>query len=66
MRFVARQGLGLIGDADEVDSNFNQLLLLRGEDYSPMSKFLEKQQRKYTSPEVQQTQHFVVSAAQLQ
>ena len=53
VRFLARQGLALRGDADEVDSNLHQLLLLRGEDYSPMSKFLEKQQLKYTSPEVQ-------------
>ena len=53
MRFLARQGLALRGDADEVDSNLYQPLVLRGEDYSPMSKFLEKQQLKYTSPEVQ-------------
>ena len=52
VRFLARQGLALRGDGDEVDSNL-QLLVLRGEDYSTMSKFLERQQLKYTSPEVQ-------------
>ena len=53
VRFLARQGLALRGDGDEVDSNLHQLLVLRGEDYSAMSNFLEKQQLKYTSPEVQ-------------
>ena len=53
VRFLARQGLALRGDGDEVDSNLHQLLVLRGEDYSAMSKFLERQQLKYTSPEVQ-------------
>ena len=53
VRFLALQGLALRGDSDEVDSNLHQLLVLHGEDYSAMSKFLEKQQLKYTSPEVQ-------------
>ena len=53
VRFLARQGLALRGDGDEVDSNLHQILVLRGEDYSAMSKFLERQQLKYTSPEVQ-------------
>lgn len=49
IRFLARQGLPLRGDGDETDSNFQQLLLLRGEDYPPIHEFL----RKYTAPEVQ-------------
>ena len=53
VRFLARQGLALRGDGEEVDSNLHQLLLLRGEDYSAKSRFLERQQLKYTSPEVQ-------------
>ena len=53
VRFLARQGLPLRGDDNEADANLHQLLVLRGEDYSPMSKFLERQQLKYTSPEVQ-------------
>ena len=53
VRFLARQGLALRRDGDEVDSNLHLLLVLCGEDYSAMSKFLEKQQLKYTSPEVQ-------------
>ena len=53
VRFLARQGLALRGDGDETDSNLHQLLVLRSEDYSAMRKFLEKQQLKYTSPEVQ-------------
>ena len=53
IRFLARQGLPLRGDGDETDSNFHQLLLLRGEDYPPIHEFLRKQQLKYTAPEVQ-------------
>ena len=53
VHFLARQGLALGGDGDEEDSNLHQLLLLRKEDYSAMSRFLERQQLKYMSPEVQ-------------
>ena len=53
IRFLARQGLPLRGDGDETDSNFHQLLLLRGEDYPPIHEFLRKQQLKYTALEVQ-------------
>ena len=42
VRFLARQGLALRGDGDEVDSNLHQLLVLRGEDYSAMSKFFRE------------------------
>ena len=53
IRFLARQGLPLHGDGDETDSNLHQLLVLRGEDYSPINQFLERQQLKYTAHEVQ-------------
>ena len=53
VRFLAHQGLALRGDGDEEDSNLHKLLLLRKEDYPAMSRFLERQQLKYTSPEVQ-------------
>ena len=52
VRFLARQGLALRGDGDESDSTIHQLLLLRGEDFAPMTKFLERKQLKYTSHEV--------------
>ena len=42
MRFLACQALALRGDADEVDSNLHHILVVCGEDYSTMSKFLEK------------------------
>ena len=64
VRFLARQGLALRGDGDEVDSNLHQLLVLRGEDYSAMSKFLERQQLKYTSPEVQNELLSIMSTTQ--
>ena len=54
VRFLARQGLPLRGDGPiEQDSNFHQLLVLRGEDYPPIKSFLQKKQLKYTSHEVQ-------------
>ena len=53
LRFLARQGLPLRGDGDERDSNFYQLLLLRGEDDSTIQPMLERPQLKYTSPEMQ-------------
>eukprot|EP00731_Ephydatia_muelleri_P012476 Em0006g1370a len=31
LRFMARQGLAIRGDGDEMDSNFHQLLILKGE-----------------------------------
>ena len=52
VRFLARQGLALRGDGDERDSNIHQLLLLRGEDFPSMKKFLERKQLKYSSHEV--------------
>eukprot|EP00117_Sycon_ciliatum_P019762 scpid76783/ scgid17808/ Zinc finger MYM-type protein 1 len=53
IHFLARQGLTLWGDGDEADSNLLQLLMLRGEDFPPMASFLEREQLKYTSHEVQ-------------
>lgn len=53
IRFLARQGLPLRGDGNEIDSNLHQLLVLRGEDYPPIHQFLQRQQLKYTAHEVQ-------------
>ena len=53
IRFLARQGLPLRGDGDDTDSNLHQLLVVRGEDYPAIHQFLEKQQLKYTTHEVQ-------------
>ena len=41
------------GDGDEKDSNFNQLLRLRGEDDSRVFEWVERKTDKYTSPEMQ-------------
>ena len=51
--FLARQGLALRGDGDECDSNVHQLLLLCGEDFPAMAKFMERKQLKCSSHEVQ-------------
>ena len=54
VHFLAHQGLLLRGDGPiEQDSNFHQLLVLRGEDYPPIKSFLQKKQLMYTSHEVQ-------------
>ena len=50
---MTRQGLALRGDGDEKDSNFNQLLRLRGEDDSRVFEWLERKTDRYTSPKMQ-------------
>ena len=54
IRFLARQGLPLRGHGDhESDSNFLQLMKLRGEDDSRIVGWLEKKTDKYTAPDMQ-------------
>ena len=53
VRFLAKQGLPLRGDGDELDSNYMQLLKLRGEDDSRVLDWLKRKTDKYTSPEMQ-------------
>ena len=44
IRFLARQGLPLRGHGDETDSNFFQLMKLRGEDDSRVAQWLRQSQ----------------------
>ena len=53
IRYLARQGLALRGHKDEADSNFSQLLLLRGIDCAALLTWLKKKANKYTSGEIQ-------------
>ena len=53
MLFLARQGIAIRGDQDESDSNFMQLLALRGIDDPMIKQNLEKKTDKYTSPQIQ-------------
>lgn len=53
VRFLARQALPLRGDGDECDSNYMQLLKLRGEDDARVYDWLKKKTDKYTSGEMQ-------------
>ena len=53
IRFLARQALPLRGDGDEKDSNFYQLLVLRGESMPEIKAMMEKKQLKYTSHKIQ-------------
>ena len=53
VRFLARQGLPLRGDGDECDSNYLQLLKLRGDDDSRVFDWLKQKMDKYTSPVMQ-------------
>ena len=52
VRFLARQGLALRGDGDESDSNFMQLLNLRGEDDPMVTEWLHRKY-KHASHEIQ-------------
>ena len=52
LQFLSRQGLPLRGH-DSEDSNFIQLLRLRGNDKPCVSEWLNKKADKYTSPEIQ-------------
>ena len=53
VRFLARQGLPLRGDGKEEDSNFKQLLKLRGTDNPRIFEWLTKKTDKYTSGDIQ-------------
>jgi hypothetical protein len=52
-QFLARQGLAFRGDGDEQDSNYIQLLKLRGQDDSRIQDWLLKKINKYTAPSMQ-------------
>ena len=52
IKFLARQGLALRGDAMD-DSNLIQLLRLRSEDIPELENWFKKPTNKYTSPDVQ-------------
>ena len=51
--FLAWQSLALCDDSDECDSNMHQSLLLCGEDFPSMTKFMMKKQLKYISRQMQ-------------
>ena len=53
LRFLARQCISVRGDNDETESNFCQLLMLRGEDDSNVLRWMEKKANKYTSAVIQ-------------
>lgn len=53
IRFLARQACALRGDHDESDSNFVQLLKLRGEDDPKLFEWMKKKTNKYTSSDMQ-------------
>ena len=52
LQYLARQAMPMQGDADE-ESNFTQLLKLRGKDQPVLLKWLERKEDKYTSHEIQ-------------
>ncbi|XP_056003508.1 zinc finger MYM-type protein 1-like [Ostrea edulis] len=53
IRFIARQGLALRGDGDDSESNYIQLLKLRGEDDSKILDWIKRKNDKYTCAESQ-------------
>lgn len=52
LQYIARQAMPMQGDTDE-ESNFTQLLKLRGKDQPVLLKWLERKEDKYTSHEIQ-------------
>ena len=53
IRFLARQGLPLMGHGDETDSNFIQLLNLWAIDTPGLGDWMKKIPNKYTSHDIQ-------------
>ena len=53
VKFLARQGIPLRGDGNERDSNFMQLLYLRGADDPQFLTGLQQRSDRYTSPQIQ-------------
>lgn len=49
---LARQGLALRGGDADVDSNYNQLILLRSNDIADLSGWTKKKTNKYTSHDI--------------
>jgi len=52
LQYLARQGMAMQGDTDD-ESNFNQLLKLRGKDLPLLLKWLERKEDRYTSHDIQ-------------
>ena len=53
VRYLARQALPIRGDGDESNSNYMQLLKLRGKDDARILEWLKKKTDKYTSVDIQ-------------
>lgn len=52
LQYLARQGQAMQGDTDD-ESNFIQLLKLRGKDQPLLLKWLERKEDRYTSHDIQ-------------
>ena len=53
IRFLGRQGLAVRGDGNELDGNFQQLLLMKAEDDPNLAEWLQRKENVYTSPAIQ-------------
>ena len=53
IKFLARQSIPLLGDGDEEDSNYMQLLHLHVADDLQLLSCMQQKKGKYTSPQVQ-------------
>ncbi len=53
VRFLARQGLALRGDASDASANLSQLIRLSAEDNTDVLQWLDRSARKHTAPENQ-------------
>ena len=53
IQFLARQGIAFCGEGDEVDSNFMQLLILRGKDGPRIETWVQRKTDKYVCHDIQ-------------
>ncbi len=65
-RFLARQAFPLRGGGDESNSNYMQLLKLRGEEDSRVFQWIKKKTDKYTSGDMQNEMTKVMALQVLQ
>ena len=53
LNILARQGLAIRGDGNEIDGNFKQLLCMKAQEDSNLAGWLKRKENVYTSPTIQ-------------
>ena len=53
LRYLARQGIALRGNNNDIDGNFHQLLKLQAYKNKELNQWLDKKRGNFTSPDIQ-------------